>query len=148
METLMAGKNNPSTQVQIGNTWEEDDLMKLFDQFSSLMSPVSDWLELDTAIIINEASLQGKRVTYQVTIQTLITTALLDTWANIPVVLKKFFRSLAQTPQLLKVYMHKVTSASGANLGPVGQCDIIFRLGNKQFFDRFIVVQDLQRNLI
>ena len=39
-------------------------------------------------------------------------------------------------------------SASGANLGPVGQCDFLFWLGNKYFMDRFIVLQDLQRNLI
>ena len=39
-------------------------------------------------------------------------------------------------------------SACGANLGPIGQCDLKFRLGNKQFMDRFIILQDLQRNLI
>ena len=46
---------------------------------------------------------------------------------NISVVLETFFRSLPQTPQLLKVCMHKVTSASGANLGPIGQCDLTFK---------------------
>ena len=39
-------------------------------------------------------------------------------------------------------------SASGANLGPIGQCDLTFKLRKKQFMDRFIVLQDLQRNLI
>ena len=34
-------------------------------------------------------------------------------------------------------------SASGASLGPTGQCKITFRLGNKQFTDRFIVLQDI-----
>ena len=34
-------------------------------------------------------------------------------------------------------------SASEATLGPIGQCDLIFRLENKQFMDRFIVLQDL-----
>ena len=44
--------------------------------------------------------------------------------------------------------MLKVTSASGANLGPLGQCDLTFRLGNKEFTDRFIVLQDICRNII
>ena len=39
-------------------------------------------------------------------------------------------------------------SASGANLGAVGQCDLTFQLGSKYFMDRFIILQDLQRNLI
>ena len=79
--------------------------------------------------------------------KTLITTALLETGANISVVWEKF-NSLSQTPKLLKVSTHKVTSASGANLGPVGQCDLTFRLGNKQFMDRLIILQDLHRNII
>ena len=44
--------------------------------------------------------------------------------------------------------MHKVTSASGANIGQIGQCNLTFRLGNKQFMDWFIVLQDLHRNII
>ena len=39
-------------------------------------------------------------------------------------------------------------SASGANLGPKGQCDLTFRLGSKQHTDRFMVLQDLHRNII
>ena len=30
----------------------------------------------------------------------------------------------------------------------MGQCDLIFGLGNKQFTDRLIVLQDLHRNII
>ena len=41
METIMAGKNDPGTQDPIGNV-HEDNIMELFDQFSSLTSPVSD----------------------------------------------------------------------------------------------------------
>ena len=99
-------------------------------------------------VVITEASLQEKSVPYQVTIQNLVKIALLDSRANISVVLEKFSRSPPQTPQLLKICMHKVTSASEANLGPVGECDLTFRLGNKQFMDSFIVLQDLCRNII
>ena len=35
-----------------------------------------------------------------------------------------------------------------SNLGPVGQCDLTFWLGNKYLMDRFTILQDLQRNLI
>ena len=44
--------------------------------------------------------------------------------------------------------MHKVTSASGANLGPIGPCYHTFKLGNKHFADKSIVFNDLQRNII
>ena len=126
----MASENYPSTQDRVCNVTDEDILMELFDQFSRFMLPMSDWLEADT-IVISEASLQGRSATYQVTIQNIVTTALLDTGANISVVSEKFFRSLPQTPQLLKIHAHKVMSASGANLGPIDQCDLTFRLGKK-----------------
>ena len=64
------------------------------------------------------------------------------------VISEMFFRSLPQTPQLLKICMHNVTSGSGANLGLIGQCDLTFRLGNKQFTDRFIRLQNLCKNII
>ena len=84
------------------------------------------WLEPDTTVVISEASLQGKGATYQVTIQNLTTVALLDTRTNISVVSEKFFKSLPQKPKLSKVHMHKVMSASGANLGPMGSVTSIF----------------------
>ena len=46
-----------------------------------------------------------------------------------------FFRSSLQTPQLLKVHTQIVMSASGANIGPVGQCDLTFRLWNSSQTD-------------
>ena len=58
------------------------------------------------------------------------------------------FLSLPQKPKSLKLHSHKVTSACGANLGPVGHCHLTFRLGNKSFMDKFIVLKDLQQNLI
>ena len=64
METIITGKNDSSTQVSIGNVTDEDGLMELFDQFSGLMSPMSDWLKLDNTVIITEASLQGKTTTH------------------------------------------------------------------------------------
>ena len=61
---------------------------------------------------------------------------------------RKVLRSLPHTPQLLKVHMNNITSTSGANLGPVGQYDLTFRLVNKQCADQFIVLQDACRNVI
>ena len=62
----MVGENDPSTQDPIGNVTNEDGLMELFDQLTGLTVPVLDWLELDTTIVISEASVQGKSATYQV----------------------------------------------------------------------------------
>ena len=68
----------------------------------------------------------------------MVTSALLDAGANISVILEKFLGSLPHTPQLLKACMHKVMSASRDIIGQIGQCDLTFRLGNKQFTDMFI----------
>ena len=62
--------------------------------------------------------------------------------ANILVISERFFRSLPQTPQLLNDCMQKVTSVSGANLSPIGHCDLTFKLGNK------LILWDLHRNII
>ena len=37
---------------------------------------------------------------------------------------------------------------SGVNLGPIGQCDLTSRLGNKQFTGRFIALQYFCRNIV
>ena len=74
---------------------------------------------------------QGITATYQVIVHSIITSALLDTGEHISVMSKRFFRLLLQTPQLIKVGMCKVASASGASLGPIGQYDLTFRFGNK-----------------
>ena len=102
----MTQENDPSTQDSSCSAAGEDDMMELFDLFARWMSPMSDLLELDT--ISHQASsakhsLQGKSPTYQVIVQNIITSALLDTGANILVILERFFRSVPQTPQLLKV---------------------------------------------
>ena len=46
--------------------------------------------------------------------------------------------------------MHKVTSASGTNLGSIGRCHLTFRLGDKSCTDtdKFIFLKDLWRNFI
>ena len=85
--------------------------------------------------------------TYHVTVQDQPTTALLGTRVNISVILQNFFDSLTQKPKLLKSPNQTVMSASGAHLGPIGQCHLTFRLGNKCLTDKFIVLKDLQRNL-
>ena len=82
IEAVMACKDDPSTQDPVCNVTDADSLMELFDQFSGLMLPMLGWLEPDTAVI-SEASLEGKSATYQVTIQNVVTSALLDSEANI-----------------------------------------------------------------
>ena len=61
---------------------------------------------------------------------------------------KSFLGHCCKHHSCCKICIHKVMSASGANLGPKGQCDLKFRLGNKQFTDSFIVLQDLHRKII
>ena len=71
-----------------------------------------------------------------------------DTGATVSVLSQKFFNSLPQNPKLLKLNACTVTSANDTDLGPIGQCYLPFRLGNKNFMDKFIILQDLHRVLI
>ena len=66
-------------------------------------------------------------MTCKVIIQNFTTLVFLDTGTNTSSVLEKFFNSLPQKPKLCNTHTHKVTSASGANLGQIGQCDFTFR---------------------
>ena len=68
---------------------------------------------------------------------------MLDTGANMSVISKKFFNSLPQKLKLLKSNTCTVTSASGTDLGPIGQCYLTFKLSKKSFTDKFIVLWHL-----
>ena len=59
MEAVVACEDHPLTHDPVCNVADEDALMELYDQFSGLMSPMLDWLELDT-VVISEMSLQEK----------------------------------------------------------------------------------------
>ena len=63
---------------------------KLFDQFMRWMLPL-DWLQLGK-VVISEAYLQGKSTTYQIAVQNITISALLDTGINISVMSEKCFR--------------------------------------------------------
>ena len=58
-------------------------------------------------------------------------TALFDTGANMSIISQKIFNSLPQKPKLLKLNTCAITSTSGTDLGPIGQCYLKFKLGNK-----------------
>ena len=49
--------------------------------------------------------------------------------------------------KVVQFFTTKAESPSGTDLGPIGQCYLTFRLGNKCFMDKFIVLQDLFRDL-
>ena len=73
MESITMNKNYPTSQKPISGSNDEDDLMRLFDQFTGFMPSMSDQLEPDTTTVISEASLLGKSATHQVTIKNLTT---------------------------------------------------------------------------
>ena len=93
--------------------------------------------------MISEAPLQGNSATYQVTIQNNRTTTSARLRSKYISCLREGFQVIAINISTVKMYMHKATSAKGANLSPIGQCDLTFTLGNKPFTDRFIALQDL-----
>ena len=59
----------------------------------------------------------------------------------------KVFNSLPQKLKLLKLNACTITTDRGTDLGLIGQCYLTFRLGNKYFMDKFIILPDLHRDL-
>ena len=136
------------TVVSVQKAADEEDLLSVFDQCSDLLSSNLDWLSKDISVVINEASSEGISVENSITFQQCITTALFVTGANMSVMSHKFFNSLPQKPKLIKSNACTVTSVRGTDLGPLGQCYLIFRLGNEYFTDKFIILWDMCRDLI
>ena len=60
MESIPTSINHPASEEPVNDASDEDNLVRLFDRFSGMMWPTSDWLEPDSTIVINEASLQGQ----------------------------------------------------------------------------------------
>ena len=129
---VMAHEDDPSTKDLVHNVTDED-------------GTIWQVLQIDvTNIRLTRAGyshhqwriFSRKSTTYQVTVQNPVTSALLTQQENILVISEKFFRSLPHIPQLPKVPTHKVTPASGDTLGPIGECDLPFRLRSKKFTDR------------
>ena len=135
-----------STEWSYHETADGEDLLSLFNQYSTLISPNLYWLATEDAVIINKVSIEGISAT--VTVQQCAKTALFDTCANMSVILQKFFYSLPQQLKLLTSNTCKVMSANGIDLVPIGYCCLIFQLGKKHFTDKLIVLQNLWRDLI
>ena len=129
-------------------TGNEEVPLSLFNQHSDLMAPSSDWLATEDAVTINKVSRECISTTYHVTVQQCITTELFNTGANMSVILQNFVDSLPQKMKLLTSNTWTVMSASGTYLGLIGQCYLTFQLEKKHFREKFIILWDLQRDLI
>ena len=121
-------------------TADEEDQLRLFHQYSDLISSNSDWPATKDVVIINKVSVDGISAMYHVTVQEHDTTALFDTSANILAILENMFDSLPQQPKLLISNTCTVMPANGTDLGLIGHCSLTFKLGKKHFRDKFIVL--------
>ena len=88
------------------------------------------------------------KLTYQVTIQNIITNITARHRGKYISCFGKVLQVITTNILIIKACMHKVMSAIRANLGPKCQCDLTLRLGSKQFIDSFIFLQELHRNII
>ena len=111
----------------IAKATNEEDLLSLFNQYSDLMSPNSDWLSAEDAVFINEVSVEGISATYHIAVQQHATTALFDTNDNLLVMSQNIFSPYHKKPKLLKSNLCRVMYASGTDLGPIGQCYLTFQ---------------------
>ena len=130
-----------------------DQLNQFFTEFENLMSEdannMSSWLHghQADADIINEVFIEGFHDLYKVQIGHLKTSALCNTDTLINAISHKFFSSLQQQ---LKVIPNnrKVVSADSDSLGPTSEVHLQFKIGNVVFHDRFIILNNLQCDII
>ena len=97
MQAITSTTGNHTDRTEpIHEAADKEDLLSLFDQYSDLVSPTSDRLSADIAVVINGASLEAISTTYHITTQQCTTTALFDTSTNMLVISQKIFNSLPQ----------------------------------------------------
>ena len=73
--------------------------------------------------------------------------ALFDTGVSINAISSKFFSSLQQQLKVIPTN-RKVVLADGNSLGPIGKVHLQFQLGNVVFHDRFVILDNLQHDII
>ena len=75
------------------------------------------------------------------------TQALFDTGASINAISLKFYSSTQQHLKMLPTN-RKVVSADGNSLGPIGEVHVKFKLGKVVFNNIFIILNNLQHDII
>ena len=91
--------------------------------------------------------IEGFHALYHIQIGKLKTTALFDMGASINAISSKFFRCLYQQLKIIPTN-RKVVLADGDCSGPIGEVHQKFQLGKVIFNDRFIILNNLQRDAI
>ena len=109
------------------------------------MSSCLDDTPADQAII-NEVFIEGFHALYKIQIGELKTSTLFNTGASIIAI--SFFSTLEQQLKVIPTNRRKVVSADGNSLGPVGEVHIKFKIGNIVFHNRFVILNNLQCDII
>ena len=147
METItLKHDSQADTSEPSQKTANGEDLLSLFNQYSDLISPDSDWLATEDAVIFNEVSVENISTTYHITAQQHATTALFDIAANMLVIAKILQLSTTATENTIMEQMFSDT-ANDTDLWPKGHCYLTIKLGKKHFTDKFIILQDLKWDL-
>ena len=138
-------KQNHTNETEPVHETADEDLLSLFDQYSELMSPTLDWLSTDIATVMNETSLEGISATYHITVQQCTTTAMFDMVPACQSYHKKFLTLYHNVTK----DKYKYSNFSYLHWRRTDRtCYLTFKLGNKNFMDKFIVLQDLWRDLL
>ena len=149
METITSTHGSQVDRAEPSHkTADGEDLLSLLNQHSDLISPKLNWLATENPVIINGASVKGVSATYHATVQQCAITAPFDTGANMLVISQTFLDYLPQQLKLLTSNTCSVMSANNTDLGLRGYCYLTFQLGKKHFTDKFIVLWNLQKDLI
>ena len=84
---------------------------------------------------------------YNIQIGNLHTQALFDTGASINGISFKFYSSMQQHLKMLPT-SRKVVSADGDSIGPIGEVHVKFKIGKVVFNNVFIILNNLQCDII
>ena len=130
-----------------------DKLNQFFSEFNNLMTKddddTSSWLNGPPAdqAIIYEVFIEGFHALYKIQIGKLKTVALFDTGASINTISFKFFSTLQQQLTFIPTNK-KAVSTDSDSLGFIGEVHIKFKIRNIVFYDRFIILNNLQHDVI
>ena len=102
----------------------DDDENTIQDIVANTGYPTHEWLG-NKCVVINEVCDPYVKAKYKILVQDKLPTTLFDSGASISVMSNKINKHLTYAVKLLKHETAMIT-ASGSNLGPVGQCYLTF----------------------
>ena len=143
----MVKKVNTSTMDTPANPISgEDDENSIQDIMANVNYYTHEWL--GDKHVIYKVGNPDVKAEYKILVQNNPSTVLFDSEASVPLISEEFYKHFSYAVKLLKHDDTIIVTASGSNLGPVGQCYLTFKLGKKTFTDKIYILWNLEWGVI